>query len=286
MVRPLALASVLAGGSPAVWIVMGGVILVVIVFVAVRRLHPAGPVKRRQRHADGQRALAETVAHDGDRAPATADDKAVRRRLRHLERSLGPGLSDAQRHWFDSHLEGRRYRQAVESLAHWAVTSPRPVPPEARDELLAVAASLGDRGTVLGILHSRDHRGPHHRLHAGEDGRPGLDVPLAEFEELVGEALDSLPDEFLRAMTNVLITVEEEAEGRDLYGLYQGVPLTKRYYGTWYANPDRIFIYRRTICERCRTREEVRNQVRKTVVHEIAHHFGISDPRLQELGWA
>jgi predicted Zn-dependent protease with MMP-like domain len=117
-------------------------------------------------------------------------------------------------------------------------------------------------------------------------GPTGIDVPLDEFEDMVGDAIDSVPDEFRNAMTNVVITVEEVADGTPLYGLYQGVPLTKRYRGTWNANPDRIFIYRRTICEHCRTVEEVRRQVHKTVVHEIAHHFGISDPRLQELGWA
>lgn len=114
---------------------------------------------------------------------------------------------------------------------------------------------------------------------------PGFDVPLDEFEELVSAAIDSLPEQFLQAMTNVAITVDEEAEGRDLFGLYVGVPLTKRYNGTWYANPDQIFIYRRTICEHCRTRDEVKDLVHKTVLHEIAHHFGIGDPRLQELGW-
>jgi predicted Zn-dependent protease with MMP-like domain len=153
-----------------------------------------------------------------------------------------------------------------------------------KDELLSVATSLGIRGTMLGILHSRGHA-PRHRLHTDVDGRPGIDVPLEEFEELVGEAIDSLPQEFLEAMTNVAITVEEEAEGRDLFGLYVGVPLTKRYYGSWYANPDQIFIYRRTICEHCRTKEEARNLVRTTVIHEIGHHFGIGDARLKELGW-
>ena len=104
----------------------------------------------------------------------------------------------------------------------------------------------------------------------------------------VNEALDQALEEDVykrQAMTNVAITVEEQAQGRDLFGLYVGVPLTRRYYGTWYANPDQIFIYRRTICEHCRTKEDVRNLVHTTVVHEIAHHFGISDPRLHELGW-
>jgi len=241
------------------------------------------PARRRDRHA-GQQALADRVAGATGGVPGARADRGVRR-LGRLGRSLAPGLTDSQRHWFDRHLDGGRYRQALESLAHWTVDSGLPAPPGARDELLSLADELGVRGTVLGILDRHD-REPRRHLHAGEDGRPGLDVPLAEFEALVGDAMDSLPDEFLKAMTNVVVTVEEEADGRNLFGLYQGVPLTRRYYGTWYANPDRIFIYRRTICEHCRTRDEVRDLVHTTVIHEIAHHFGISDPRLQELGWA
>ncbi len=197
---------------------------------------------------------------------------------------MAPNLSESQRHWFDSHVEGGRYRQALESLARWAVDAPQPPGVAARDEFLSLADSLGIRGTVLGILHSHD-RVPHHSLHTEVNGKPGIDIPLAEFEELVGAAIDSLPDEFLKAMTNVAITVEEEAGGRNLLGLYKGVPLTTRYRGTWYANPDQIFIYRKTICEQCRTPQEVKDLVHTTVIHEIAHHFGIGDPRLRELGW-
>ncbi len=105
------------------------------------------------------------------------------------------------------------------------------------------------------------------------------------FEQFVADALDSLPEQFGRAMTNVTIRVEEEAEGTPLFGLYTGVPLTKRPRGPWYANPDHIVIYRKTICSSCRSDAEVRALVHKTVLHEIAHHFGISDPRLEELGW-
>jgi predicted Zn-dependent protease with MMP-like domain len=210
-------------------------------------------------------------------------DKATLRRLRRLEKTLRPNLSESQRKWFDNNLASGRSREALESLAKWSVDSRLPVASSARDELLSIATSLGVRGTMLEILHSRGHA-PRH-LHTEEDGRPGIDVPVEEFEQLVGEAIDSLPQEFLQAMTNVAITVEEEAEGRDLFGLYVGVPLTKRYYGSWYANPDQIFIYRRTICEHCRTKEEVRALVRTTVIHEIGHHFGIGDARLKELGW-
>lgn len=113
-----------------------------------------------------------------------------------------------------------------------------------------------------------------------------IEVTRERFEELVAEALDSLPEELGRQMANVAVFVEDHAEGRPLFGLYQGVPLTRRgpmsYFG---AMPDKITIYQETICSVCRTEAEVVDQVRRTVIHEVAHHFGISDPRLKELGW-
>ena len=279
---------VIATSGPWVPVVVVGVVAVVAVILVVarvvRRTHPAGPVPGRRRHATGQEALAVRLSGGPPGPTAAGADRAVRRRLRHLERSLQPNLSESQRHWFDGNLTSGRYRQALESLAGWTVASHGSVPDPVRDDFLAIADSLGIRGTVLGILH-REPRERRHALHTAVDGRPGIDIPRAEFEELVGDAIDSLPEEFLSAMTNVSITVEEEAEGGGLFGLYTGVPLTSRYSGAWYANPDQIFIYRRTICEHCRTPAEVRDLVHTTVVHEIAHHFGISDQRLQELGW-
>ena len=112
-------------------------------------------------------------------------------------------------------------------------------------------------------------------------------VPTERFEQLVAEELDSLPPELGTAMQNVAVLVEDRAEGRSLFGLYEGIPLTKRgpesYKGVM---PDRITLYRQTICQVCSTETEVIAQARKTVIHEIAHHFGIGDPRLEELGWA
>jgi predicted Zn-dependent protease with MMP-like domain len=275
-----------AVGTPSLWLLVAVVVAVaaVLVIAGVRRAHPSGPVQRRKRHAVGQKALSDRLSRDSHGAAATENDKLTYRRIGHLERTVLPSLSESQRHWFESNLDGGRYRQALESLAKWTVDSRLPMAPPARDEFLSIAASLGIKGTMLGILHSHG-REPHRALHSEVNGKPGIDVPLKEFEDLVGDAIDSLPDEFLKAMMNVAITVEEEAEGRDLFGLYVGVPLTKRYSGTWYANPDQIFIYRRTICEHCRTKEDVRDLVHTTAVHEIAHHFGIGDPRLQELGW-
>jgi predicted Zn-dependent protease with MMP-like domain len=112
-----------------------------------------------------------------------------------------------------------------------------------------------------------------------------IDVAPGRFEEMVVTALDSLPDDLGVLMRNVAVTVEHDGGPPGLLGLYQGVPLTSR--GAHYAGvlPDRITIYRRAICAVCRTEEEVVEQVRRTVVHEVGHHFGIDDARLEELGW-
>jgi predicted Zn-dependent protease with MMP-like domain len=106
------------------------------------------------------------------------------------------------------------------------------------------------------------------------------------FEELVGEALDEVPEELLGLMSNVVILVEDDPPpGEDLLGLYEGHALTER--GWDYAGvlPDRILIYRRPILRICDTEEDVVEEVAVTVVHEIAHHFGIDDERLHALGW-
>ncbi len=114
-----------------------------------------------------------------------------------------------------------------------------------------------------------------------------FDVGIAEFDDLVSDALDALPEEIARVMDNVAIFVEPEApDGEDLLGLYEGIPLTER--TSSYAGavlPDRISIYRANILAVCDSADDVRHEVRITVVHEIAHHFGIDDARLHELGY-
>ena len=109
-------------------------------------------------------------------------------------------------------------------------------------------------------------------------------VTEERFKQLVADALDSLPPDLGSAMENVAVLVEERSEGHTLFGLYEGVPLTKRSYGG--AMPDRVTLYQEEICGVCSTEAEVVAQVRKVVIHEVGHHFGISDPRLDELGWA
>ena len=112
-----------------------------------------------------------------------------------------------------------------------------------------------------------------------------VELSRTRFEELVGDALDTIPSELTALLDNVVITVAEDPPEPGLLGLYEGIPLTERgdtYFGVL---PDQIFIYWQEICEICTTPEEVVEEVRITVVHEIAHHFGIDDARLHELGW-
>jgi predicted Zn-dependent protease with MMP-like domain len=112
-----------------------------------------------------------------------------------------------------------------------------------------------------------------------------IDVEPAKFEDMVVAALDSLPEDLGRLMRNVAVTAEHGPGPPGLLGLYQGIPLTSR--TSQYAGvlPDRITIYRQAICAICHSEAEVVEQVRRTVIHEVAHHFGIDDARLTELGW-
>ncbi|MFW6598174.1 metallopeptidase family protein [Propionibacteriaceae bacterium Y2011] len=115
-----------------------------------------------------------------------------------------------------------------------------------------------------------------------------VEMSVEEFEAEVDRALDVVPDELARLVTNCVVLVEPEppAGESSLFGLYEGIPLTERdssYGGTL---PDRILIFRGPILRHCRTIEEVHEEISITVVHEIAHHFGIDDDRLHELGYA
>jgi predicted Zn-dependent protease with MMP-like domain len=116
--------------------------------------------------------------------------------------------------------------------------------------------------------------------------RPVIEVSHADFEALVAEALDSIPPELGRLMSNVAVLVEDDPPpGEDLLGVYEGIPLTER--DGWYSGvlPDTITIFRNPILRLCDAPEDVVDEVRVTVVHEVAHHFGIDDDTLHDLGW-
>ena len=123
------------------------------------------------------------------------------------------------------------------------------------------------------------------RLRPGLDNRHVVDVEPGRFEEMVITALDGLPEDLGRLMRNVAVTVEHGPGPPGLLGLYEGIPLTSRTSDYAGVLPDRITIYRQAICATCRTEQDVAGQVRRTVIHEVAHHFGIDDGRLSELGW-
>ena len=140
---------------------------------------------------------------------------------------------------------------------------------------------------------SRKHRGDR-PSNQNEIPGPGfayagnvIEMSRADFEVLVSEALDEVPAELAALIDNVAIFVEDEppANGPDLLGIYEGIPLTERghYYGG--VLPDRITIYRNPTLAICDTVDDVVDEVNITVVHEIAHHFGIDDARLHELGY-
>ncbi len=115
-----------------------------------------------------------------------------------------------------------------------------------------------------------------------------------DFYDLVEGALDGLPPELAALLDNVAIIVEDwpeyssplarSEEGDTLYGLYEGVPLSERAAGYYGVLPDKITIFRGPL-ERDFEREELEEQIRVTVVHEIAHHFGFDEDRIEELGW-
>jgi len=116
-----------------------------------------------------------------------------------------------------------------------------------------------------------------------------VDISRERFEELVATALDTIPPELVEVMDNVAVFVEDDAPADDpeLLGLYEGVPLTER--DSWYGAgtlPDRILVFRNPTLRLCEDEDAVVHEVHITVVHEIAHHFGIDDDRLHELGYA
>jgi len=111
-------------------------------------------------------------------------------------------------------------------------------------------------------------------------------VTADEFAEIVADALDALPEKFTKLMNNVTITVDDDSPPGDKYGLYVGVPLTNRNNNYGMVLPDRIVLYRQTINALSADEDEVRRRVEVTVVHEVAHHFGIDDHTLHDLGWA
>ena len=110
-------------------------------------------------------------------------------------------------------------------------------------------------------------------------------VSRARFERLVGDALDAVPPELGGLMENVAVVVEDRHPTEDLLGLYEGIPLTERDDYGGLVLPDKISLYRLPLCEMARDEADLVEEIAVTVVHEIAHHFGIDDESLHAWGW-
>ncbi|NMH81027.1 metallopeptidase family protein [Pseudonocardia xinjiangensis] len=120
----------------------------------------------------------------------------------------------------------------------------------------------------------------------GRDSLPPVEMTRRRFEEAVADALDSIPPQLTAAMDNVVVLVEERnPEEPELLGLYEGIALTDRMSDYGGVLPDRITIYQDAILDVCDDVDEVVHEVAVTVVHEVAHHFGIDEETLHELGW-
>jgi predicted Zn-dependent protease with MMP-like domain len=116
-----------------------------------------------------------------------------------------------------------------------------------------------------------------------------IEMDDAHFDALVDQALDGIPEELATLVRNVVVLVEDEppeGEPDDLLGLYEGIALTERDSTVGGQLPDRIFIFRGPLLDLVESEGELVEEVRITVVHEVAHHFGIDDARLHELGYA
>jgi predicted Zn-dependent protease with MMP-like domain len=110
-------------------------------------------------------------------------------------------------------------------------------------------------------------------------------VNVRRFERLVADALDALPRELGGLMENVAVVVHDRHPSEDLLGLYEGIPLTERDDYGGLVMPDVISVYRLPLCQICADEAELVDEIAVTVVHEIAHHFGIDDESLHAWGW-
>ena len=113
-----------------------------------------------------------------------------------------------------------------------------------------------------------------------------LEVSAESFEELVADGLDSLHPEMMAELDNVIFLVEDEPEdGSDVLGIYEGFSVAERGIYGYGEEPDRIILFRKNLLEHCADLDELVAEIRITLVHEIAHFYGITEERIHELGW-
>lgn len=113
-----------------------------------------------------------------------------------------------------------------------------------------------------------------------------LNVTEEDFEQLVSDGIDSLPDDLLEQLDNVIFLIEDWApDGSSTLGIYEGFSLVDRSTYGYGEEPDRIILFREALLDHCDSLDELKSEIRITLVHEIAHYFGITEERIHELGW-
>lgn len=211
--------------------------------------------------------------------PRGGPEEALRGEFSAFDAASGqPAADDLVEDVSESMLAAARGKADLEAELARIVTEHR-LGPELAGAWSAEAHSA--YAVVEDLLSHRSRRSS--RCRRCSDPHAGVTVSRAHFEELVRYGLDSIPPDLASRMENVAVVVEDESSDH-LLGLYQGVNLTRR---GWYAGatPDRITIYQETMSKHCDSEAELAEQVRRTTIHEVAHHFGIGDPELRHLGW-
>lgn len=113
-----------------------------------------------------------------------------------------------------------------------------------------------------------------------------LSVSAEDFEELVADGLDSLHEDMLRELDNVIFLVEDQpSDGSEILGVYEGFSLAERSIYGYGEEPDRIILFRQNLLQHCEDMDDLVSEIRVTLVHEIAHFYGLSEERIHELGW-
>ena len=267
----------------AVWISL--VVVLVVVLGVLYTLRSGGSYRHKRRHRRGQRRLRRAFDTLARRQPAR-EDVALARSLGRLEKATAPSLSQAQRVWFAAHMRAGQITLAAEFLARWLIESGRPITPETRHEMERIATALGIDAVVMPILGRRTSRCDRPVEGASPNVPTGYLMGLDRFRELVTDAIDTLPQELQTVMENVATEVEDGDVDGEVFGTYRGV--SRRSWrpsiSSFTRSPDKVILFRQTICAHCRSEAQVTDEIRRTLHHEVAHHFGISDARLGQLG--
>lgn len=140
---------------------------------------------------------------------------------------------------------------------------------------------------IIGVARGRAKSVPQRNRLRVTPRLAGVELPDAAFDDLVVDALDAIPGPLAALMDNVVVLVEEEppAEDPHLLGLYVGTPLTERDGNYTFLPPDQVFVFRGPLLRMCEDAEDLAEEIEITVVHEVAHHFGIDDEQLHRWGW-